>query len=196
MANSEAKSKESTTDFKKKYGDYRTTVQKRKYDISNLHLKLVTPIIYNKGQVSMGEVYTGEASRYDRLSTAGCNAVPPQTERRRERRQSIRETVETSFYNNRELFHASLVDLSSGGASMHLDIRSAENVPELYTGRNMECYFSTPNGRSKCRGTVRWVQKNSYGLTWGLSFIELSPDGEDPLRAVITEVGQHPVLSA
>jgi|GEM_PF-4148742 len=114
----------------------------------------------------------------------------PREERRRECRRTQQRAAQTVFYNRGEPFQASLVDLSAGGARLELNNgNTPAALPELYPGRQMECYITTPLGRSKCRGTVRWMHDNNGRLEWGISFIELSPANNDPLRTVIEQGG-------
>ncbi len=111
-----------------------------------------------------------------------------QTERRREKRCQLDSAINIAFYNNSVLYRASLVDLTSKGARFMLHSGTPVAMPTLSEGRKMECYVLTPNGRSKCRGIVRWSCRNGCRLVWGISFIELSIDDMDPFRMVINEV--------
>lgn len=121
------------------------------------------------------------------ISTTPAEAI--RIERRNEPRHRLREKTSASFYNNCELYNAALVDLSAGGARFILNTRIQGKIPDLSKGRTMECYIGTWNGRSKCRGTVQWTHRSDGRLTWGISFIELSNDTNDPLQATIAQTG-------
>ncbi|MBN1578169.1 MAG: PilZ domain-containing protein [Chitinispirillaceae bacterium] len=118
--------------------------------------------------------------------------VSTRTERRRAWRQTLQIAADMSFYNKGALYRASLVDLSSGGARLQFSLGgTADTMPTLHRGRKMECYISTPEGRTKCRGTVQWTCRTDDRMLWGISFIELSPDGNDPLRNAIADVYRY-----
>lgn len=108
-----------------------------------------------------------------------------ETEQRFEKRHTLRNREKICFYNNGVLFQSGMVNLSTQGACLQFFPDDSEPRPYLYAGKRMECYILTRNGRSKFRGTVRWVCKKTDYLLWGVSFMERSSHKTDPLQMLI-----------
>ena len=111
-----------------------------------------------------------------------------------EQRQALRYplneniAIPVSFYNNGGLYRGIINNLSVGGACIELAAEPSEESPELSIGRTMECYLLYRYGRSKCRGMIRWVKRNTDRFTWGITFVELSYHIKDPFRILINDV--------
>ena len=116
------------------------------------------------------------------------------TEQRREVRHQLYNAVNVAFYNIGRLYRGYMVDLSAGGARMLLPVDVPNGIPDLSKNRKMECYLLNRYGSSKCRGTIQWIQNDGYLLKWGISFIEVSADKNDPLRKIIGETFRAPVV--
>ena len=110
------------------------------------------------------------------------------SERRRESRYPLHTLINTSFYNKGNLFHGKIGDLSPCGVCIHLLSDKSEKTPELAIQQTIECYILNRYGRSKYRGTIRWVNRKNMHLYWGISFIELSSHRKDPFRQLIAEI--------
>jgi hypothetical protein len=116
------------------------------------------------------------------------------TEQRREPRHKLYNAVNVAFYNIGRLYRGYMVDLSAGGARLLLPVDLPMGIPDLSRSRKMECYLLNRYGSSKCRGTIQWIQNDGYLLKWGISFIEVSTDKDDPLRKIIGETFSTPVV--
>lgn len=108
------------------------------------------------------------------------------SEQRHEQRHRLYISIIVAFYNHGTLFRGYMADLSSGGARIVLPT----GTPYLSIGRNMECYLLNRHGSSKCRGTIRWMQRDGAKLSWGISFIELPASKDDPIRKSIDETSR------
>ena len=106
-------------------------------------------------------------------------------EERAEIRNMLNGIVNIAFYNSGRLYRGKMINLSPNGATMTLFMEPHETIPDLTEGRSMEYYVLSSNGRTKCRGVVKWSRKNGSSLFWGIEFIELSPDEDDPLHLLI-----------
>lgn len=109
-------------------------------------------------------------------------------EQRREPRHRLYGVVNIAFYNHGKLYRGYMADLSVGGARILLPAGFPDDIPDLSTGRRMECYILNRYGSSKCRGTVRWMRYDGSLLLWGISFLEVSAEKEDPFRMTINDV--------
>jgi hypothetical protein len=111
----------------------------------------------------------------------------PINEQRREPRHRLFDTVNVAFYNNGKLYRGYIADISACGARLELPATTPDGIPDLSRGRKMECYLLNRYGRSKCRGTIQWVRNDGTVLQWGISFVEVSSEKDDPLRIIIDQ---------
>lgn len=102
-------------------------------------------------------------------------------------RQPVTEEFFVGFYNRGTLFKAALVDISNLGAGLRMERDDRAREPHLARGRTIECYLETPRGRTKCRGNIKWVEREHRHIRWGFAFIELPSDENDPLRMLIRD---------
>ncbi|MBN1309754.1 MAG: PilZ domain-containing protein [Chitinispirillaceae bacterium] len=110
------------------------------------------------------------------------------TEQRREPRYRLYGAVNVAFYNHDKFYRGYMADLSTGGARMLLPADLPDTFPDLSIGRKIECYVLNRHGCSKCRGTIQWIRYDGSLLIWGISFIEVSSEKDDPFRKMIDEV--------
>ena len=108
-----------------------------------------------------------------------------QKDRRKEPRKMLNEPAEIAFYSNGGLHFGSMRDLSTSGACFNMHLEKSGKNPALLKDRPIDCYITTTDGTSKCRGNVRWIRKHDSRFTLGISFVEFSPDEDDPLCATI-----------
>jgi len=116
-----------------------------------------------------------------------------QFERRRTLRFSPHNIVTVSFYNNGDLYHGKINNLTKSGMGVQLAqsaVGQQDKIPDLVIRQTMECYILNTFGRSKCRGIIHWIGRQNRKLSWGISFIELSKYMKDPFRLLINEVCQ------
>jgi hypothetical protein len=131
---------------------------------------------------------------FDRAIVSTCGEFclsetgEPLTEQRYETRHRLSNAMHVAFYNNSKLYRGYATDLSIGGARLRLPVDTPDGIPDFSRGRKMECYLLNRYGNSKCRGTIQWMLYDGTMLQWGISFIELSIDKDDPLRRIIDEV--------
>lgn len=115
-------------------------------------------------------------------------------ERRRTLRYSPLTIVTVSFYNNGNLYHGKINDITKSGMGIQI-AQSADGqqnkTPGLEIRQTIECYILNRYGRSKCRGIIQWMGRQNQKLSWGISFIELSKYMKDPFRLLINEVCQE-----
>lgn len=104
-------------------------------------------------------------------------------ELRQEQRHQLHSAIIVAFYNRGKLFRGYMADLCTGGAQIVLP----SGIPDLSIGRKMECYLLNGHGSSKCRGAIRWMQRDGAMLRWGISFIELPVWEDDPFLKSIDE---------
>jgi len=110
------------------------------------------------------------------------------SEKRTKPRFDVGASVGMAFYNGGELYSGNVVNLSAEGACLKVSAAGSAAMPTICKDRSMECYLATPRGRSKCRGSVKWLQISQKSVMWGISFVELSPDTNDPFRTLINEI--------
>ncbi|MBN1578851.1 MAG: PilZ domain-containing protein [Chitinispirillaceae bacterium] len=108
-------------------------------------------------------------------------------DRRSEQRKTLKEPAEITFYSNGGLHFGSMLDLSTTGAGFSIHLEKSGKIPALSRDRLMDCYITTTNGTSKCRGKVQWIEQYDSRFMLGISFAEFSPDEDDPLRATIRQ---------
>ncbi|MBN1307879.1 MAG: PilZ domain-containing protein [Chitinispirillaceae bacterium] len=108
-----------------------------------------------------------------------------QNDRRNERRKTLNEPAEITFYSNGGLHFGSMLDLSRRGACFGIHMNQSGKVPSISKNRLMDCYITTKNGTSKCRSEVRWTWRNGNSLLCGIAFTHKTEDEDDPLAMTI-----------
>lgn len=79
-------------------------------------------------------------------------------------------------------YSALMTDLSEQGAQFRLG--STDKSIPVNIGDQIELDIRTPFGKSSVKGTIMWVDRSFY-FSWGVKFIDLPGDKNDPLRSLM-----------
>lgn len=89
----------------------------------------------------------------------------------------------TTFTHHGEEHHAMMTEVSENGAKFRLSEHG--KAMELPIGDTLAFSVKTPYGLSTCEGELKWARHLGDYYTWGIEFTSLSPDPDDPLRALL-----------
>lgn len=114
----------------------------------------------------------------------------PEDKSPEDRRQHTRYPCEVpfpaSFMSRTGSMSAFVDDVSSGGAKLRIK-QARDHIPFLVQGE-FEYTFHTNLGTTQCRAKTAWVQRVGSDFVWGIEFIKICDDNDDPLNVIIQRI--------
>ena len=113
---------------------------------------------------------------------SGAKPKRANRERRRNQRRGLLVEIQVLSRDKAPLAVGELVDISHGGAQVHLQVR-------LDVGAHVRLAYRPPGGGGALllEGLVKWCEPKDHGHALGLSFSEMSPQLESALRNLLGE---------
>jgi hypothetical protein len=107
----------------------------------------------------------------------------PRGPRRREKRKDLTTFCSASFDYQGKKHRAILQNISQHGAGFRLEVSTQE--PDLRVGDEVTFEISTPYGLTTCVGRIVWTNKVGAFFIWGIEFVRIPVNPEDPMHRLI-----------
>ncbi len=94
-----------------------------------------------------------------------------------------------SFFSDAGHLDAFVDDVSVGGAKLRIR-HAMDQVPFLVQGE-FDYTFFTDLGSTKCKARTAWVQRVGSDFVWGVEFIKIGDNADDPLNVIIRQLNNQ-----
>jgi hypothetical protein len=91
-----------------------------------------------------------------------------------------------SFKCNGGNLSAFVEDISSSGAKLRIS-EAGEHIPFLVQGE-FTYTFHTALGPTQCKARTVWVQRKGVDFFWGVEFLRLDANDNNPLNVIIKDL--------